>query len=117
MAAASRTLTVATTATELILGSNRSAVVVSVHREWFNSFSYPQSPITHSRVLLPIPSATMVRDLEFSLYRLLPFQHKPFFRPRRSGRIRILPLNTLVRTLNPAGSFRLGKFRHRGLLL
>src|ERR1700757_735391 len=83
----------------------------------FNSFSYPQSPITYWHVILPIPSATMVRDLKLSLYRLLRFPRKPFFRPRRSGRIRILPLNMLVRTLNRAGSFRLGKFGHRGLLL
>src|ERR1700722_2956377 len=93
--------------------SCRPSADLQLRWKWFNSFSYPQSPITHWRVLLPIPSATMVRDLEFSLYRLLRFQRKPSFRPRRSGRIRILPLNTLVRTLNPAESFRLGKFGHR----
>ena len=74
-------------------------------------FSYPQSPKAHWRVILPIPSATMARVPEFSLYRLLRFKRTPFFRPRRSGRIRALPLHTPVRILNGAVPPRSEKLR------
>src|SRR6266404_7551012 len=82
------------------------------------SFSYPQSPTTHWRATLPNPAATMARDLEVSLYRLLRFQCTPFFRPRPVGTIRFLPLHTLVRTLNQAAApFLLGNVRGHELLL
>jgi len=44
------------------------------------SLSYSQFPTTHWRAALPNPAATMARDLELSLYRLLRFQCTPFFR-------------------------------------
>src|SRR5882724_13413479 len=83
-----------------------------------HSVSYPQSPTTHWRATLPNPAATMARDLEVSLYRLLRFQCMPFFRPRPVGTIRFLPLHTLVRTLNQAAApFLLGNVRGHELLL
>src|SRR6267142_449797 len=83
-----------------------------------DAVSYPHFPTTHWRAALPNPAATMARDLELSLYRLLRFQCTPFFRARPRGTIRFLPLHTLVRTLNQAAApFPSGSVRGHELLL
>jgi hypothetical protein len=79
--------------------------------------SYPQFPTTHWHAVLPNPAATMARDPERPLYRLLRFRYTPFFRFRPRGKIRVRPLRTPTRMLNRAHPPLLRNFRRHELLL